>query len=249
MRSGLDLFRSKSIKRLPTGQELLSLNPGDATAAFERLSQPEQLAVIESTSDPRVREELYYLVPDGTDLVRSSRVESLVEIVSPYVGTGLACGILSAVSPEQFAEMFERTAVHDGAVDLETAEMWVAELTELEPDQLSGILSGLDADLLADLLRGRMELPGGGGRLMLDVGLISLENIDFGGDEQAYMIADMLWMSDPDMFLDVMRILSSEQEFADENEYDKENAEQRRDKARRNADRLNDLLYSPKTSK
>ena len=249
MRDGLDLFRSKSLKRLPTGQELLSLKPGDATAAFQRLSQPEQLAVIESTSDPRVREELYYLVPDGTDLVRSSRVESLVEIVSPYVGTGLACGILSVVTPEQFAQMFERTAVHDGAVDPETAEMWVAELTELEPEQLSGILTGLDLDLLAELLRGRVTLPGGGGRLMLDVGLLSLENIDFGGDEQAYMIADMLWMSDPEMFLDVMRILGDEQEDAEESAYAEEDATQRREKAHRNAERLSDLLYSSKPSK
>ena len=84
---------------------------------------------------------------------------------------------------------------------------------------------------------------------MLDVGLLSLENIDFGGDEQAYMIADMLWMSDPEIFLDVMRILGDEQEDAEESAYAEEDATQRREKAHRNAERLSDLLYSSKPSK
>ena len=199
-----------SAKNLPAIRTLLQLPTEQAEAVFQRLTPKERLNIIEATPDPKQREELYYLVPDAEELVQSSSVENLVEVIAPYVGTGLACGFLSAVTPDQFAQLFRRTAVRNGAVQRETAHMWLAELTELEPEQLTGILDGLDTDTLADLLRGRIQLPGGAGALMLDVGLISLENIDFQGDEQAYMVADLLYMSDPDAFLAVIRTLAAE---------------------------------------
>ncbi len=195
---------------LQAGEELLILQPRVASELFQRLDEAAQLTIIEAVEDPSDREELYYLVPDCTSLVRESRVESLLEIIATVFGTGLACGILSAVSPEQFTAMFERTSLVAGAAARDTVMMWVAELTELEPEELSALLSELDPELLAELFRGRVEVPERLRGLTVDSGMIELEQVEFGEDEQARLMGELLWSASPELFIAMLRTLLTE---------------------------------------
>jgi hypothetical protein len=192
------------------GRALLELHPSQASEIFQSLDTPRQLRIVDAVEDPYDREEIYYLVPDCTDLIRRSRVEPILEIISTVFGTGLACGILSAVSPEQFAEMFERTAVQAGLVDREVAMLWVAELLELEPDELGDLLGELDPELLSDLFRGRVDVPERFRGLAIDSGMIELEHVDFGDDEEARMMAELIWSGSPELFIAMIRYLLTE---------------------------------------
>jgi len=190
---------------------LLSLDEASASALFCQLTRERQLSVIEATPNPRQREALYYLVPDCTELVRASRVESLLEIVNTVFGTGLACGILSAVSAEQFAEMFQMTAFPHDVLDAEVVEMWVAELTELDPEELSELLSHLDVELIAELFRGRVDVPIQYKGMVLASGILELEQVEF-ADESGRLMGELLWAADPALFIAALRSLLAEEE-------------------------------------
>lgn len=190
---------------------LLSLDAGLASGLFQELTEAQQLGIIEATPDPYDREELYYLVPDCTELVQRSTVEQLLEVLNTAMGTGLTCGILSAVSVEQFTQMFERTVMPKGVVDRDTVALWVGELTELEPDELTGLMTRLDVELLAELFRGRLDMPHRYKGMAIDSGMVDLEQIEFGDgdevDEQARTMAQMIWAVDPEIFIAVLREL------------------------------------------
>jgi hypothetical protein len=200
------------------GSYLLSLEAGLASGLFQKLSDGQQLGIIEATPDPYDREELYYLVPDCTGLVQRSTVEHVLEVLNTMMGTGLTCGILSAVSVEQFAQMFERTVIHNGVVDRDMVALWVGELTELEPDELTGLMTSLDVELLAELFRGRLDMPHRFKGMAIDSGMVDLEQVEFGNgeevDEQARMMAQMIWAVDPEVFIAVLRelLVQDEQE-------------------------------------
>jgi hypothetical protein len=222
-----------SLPALPTNPSeasrlLLSLDEKAAAMLFQRLPSTEQLSIIEATPNPKKRESLYYLVPDCTLLVRESRVETLLEIVNTVFGTGLACGILSAVSAEQFSEMFERTSFKNGVIDPEIVALWVAELTELEPDELTTLLCAFDVELLGELFRGRVDVPLHYKGMVVASGLVELEQVEF-DDEQARLMGELLWAADPDQFIQMLRFLiSQDEEFSQTEEddaYDEEDAE------------------------
>ncbi|MBT5536619.1 hypothetical protein HOK31_26385 [Candidatus Poribacteria bacterium] len=196
------------------GSYLLSLDATLASDLFVELADGRQLEIIEATPDPYDREELYYLVPDCTELVQASSVERVLEVLNTAMGTGLTCGILSAVSVPQFTEMFTRTVFQDGAPDREMVALWVAELTELEPDELTGLLNQLDVELLAELFRDRIDMPHRYKGMAIDSGMVELEQIEFGEDEQARMLAQLMWASDPEVFIAVLRELLTQDEEA-----------------------------------
>ncbi len=194
------------------GPYLLSLDANLASDLFGELPDLRQLEIIEATPDPYDREELYYLVPDCTELVQQSSVERLLEVLNTGMGTGLACGILSSVSIDQFTQMFERTVLVDGAVDSEMVFLWVAELSELEPDELTGLLTQLNTELTAELFRGRVDMPHRYKGMAIDSGMVELEQLEFGEDEQARRMAELMWASDPEAFIAVLRELLTQTE-------------------------------------
>ena len=196
------------------GSYLLSMDAGQASGLFGELTEARKLDIIEAAADPYDREELYYLVPDCTELVQASSVERVLEVLNTAMGTGLTCGILSAVSVDQFTEMFTRTVFQDGAPDRETVALWVAELTELEPDELTGLVTRLDVELLAELFRDRIDMPHRYKGMAIDSGMVELEQIEFGEDEQARMLAQLMWASDPEVFIAVLRELLTQDEEA-----------------------------------
>jgi hypothetical protein len=197
---------------------LLSLDERTASAVFRKLTTDAQLSVINATVNPREREALYYLVPDCRELVRESRVESLLEIINTVFGTGLSCGILSAVSAQQFAEMFEMTAFRGGVPDTETVEVWIAELTGLDGDELTELLSNLDVELVAELFRGRVDVPVQNKGMVLASGVVELEQVEF-DDENSRLMGELLWAADPAFFIAVLRyLISQDEEFADVDE-------------------------------
>lgn len=200
---------------------LLSLDERAASALFRQLTAEEQLSVINATPNPRKRESLYYLVPDCRELVRESRVESLLEIVNTVFGSGLACGILSAVSAEQFASMFQMTAFPDGVPDQETISMWIAELIELEPDELTELMSGLDVELVAELFRGRADVPIEHKGMVLASGILELEQVEF-DDESARLMGELLWAADPEALIAALRHLIAQEEESGVSDEDEE---------------------------
>ncbi len=194
------------------GAYLLSLDASLASGLFVELPDVRQLEIIDATPDPYDREELYYLVPDCTELVQHSSVERLLEVLNTGMGTGLTCGILSSVSVEQFTQMFERTVLVDGAVDNEMVFLWVAELSELEPEELVGLLTHLNTELAAELFRGRVDMPHRFKGMAIDSGMVELEQLEFGEDEQARRMAELMWASDPEVFIAVLRELLTQTE-------------------------------------
>jgi hypothetical protein len=194
------------------GSYLLSLDATLASDLFVELADGRQLEIIEATPDPYDREELYYLVPDCTELVQRSSTERLLEVLNTGMGTGLACGILSSLSIEQFTQMFERTVLVNGAIDAEMVFLWTAELSELEPDELTGLLTQVDPELTAELFRGRVDMPHRFKGMAIDSGMVELEQLEFGEDEQARRMAELMWASDPEVFIAVLRSLLSQTE-------------------------------------
>lgn len=222
---------------------LLSLDEPTASALFRSLTTEAQLNIIHATPNPRAREALYYLVPDCTELVRASPVEGILEIINTVFGTGLACGILSAVSAEQFAEMFQKTAFHNEVLDPEIVEMWVAELAELDPDDLTELLTHLDVELVAELFRGRVDVPTPYKGMVIASGVLEFEQVEF-EDEHGRLMGELLWAADPAFFIAALRVLLVQEEEAGSEEEKLESEEPSESNAEEDLDltRLDELL-------
>ena len=205
-------MKSNRIARLPVdGEQLLAMPPREAAQLFQSLSQEQQLQIIESTRDPRKREELYYLVPDGTALIQQSRPEDLLQIMQTLLGTGLGCGILSAVSGEQLEEMIDLSVWKDGKLDEETMSLWLTELAECDEEDLIRLLPEIDLRILTEMLRDRIEIKSDYKGMFIESGLVGLESLEY-DDEQVRFILEMIWAVDEDRFMAILRNLFAEQE-------------------------------------
>ena len=59
---------------------LLEMDTQQATIQFQQYTTEEQLVIIETVADAKSREELYYLVPDCTELVQGSPTENVMQM-------------------------------------------------------------------------------------------------------------------------------------------------------------------------
>lgn len=226
-----------------SGEQLLSMPPHQAAELFQNYSQEQQLQIIRNTRDPRKREELYYLVPDGTELIQSSDPEDLLPVMQRMLGTGLSCGILGAVTGEQLEEMLDLTVwTEDGQLDREAMSLWLTELAECDEEDLMRLLPEIDIRLLVEMVRGRVELKSDYKGLFVEAGLVGLESLEY-DDEQVRFLMEMIWAADEDLFMEVLKRLFLEAEPSgeeyEEREYelDLEAARGERDERVRERDR------------
>lgn len=187
-------------------KKLLSLPTREAEQLFQSYDKEQQLEIIRATRNPRQREELYYLVPDCTELIQDSPTEDVLQVLDTLLGTGLACGLLPCLSNEQFEEIMDIAVWRDGKLDERSLSLWLYELSECERDDLSRFLRQIDIRILAGLLHNRVKLKGALGAMMIEEGIIdpSSSSIEC-TDDQARAILNAIWEADDDVFIQLMR--------------------------------------------
>lgn len=222
-------------------KKLLSLPTRAAEQLFQSYEKEQQLEIIRATRHPKQREELYYLVPDCTELIQDSPTEDVLQVLDTLLGTGLACGLLPCLSNDQFEEIMDIAVWRDGKLDERSLSLWLFELSECEREDLSRFLNQLDIRVLAGLLRNRVKLKGTLTALMLDEGIIdpSSPTIEC-KDDQARAILNAIWEADDTYFIQLLReLFAVDKETDPEKELEKalEKAKADRDKRIRTRDR------------
>ena len=182
-------------------QKLLAIPTLEAEALFQSYTTEQQLEIISSTRNPRERGELYYLVPDCTELIQRSSTEDVLQILDTMLGTGQASVLLPSLSTEQFEEMMDIALWRNGKIDEKTLKLWLFELSQCERYELGRLLSQIDIDLLANILHGRVEMKTDFKALFIEAGVVdpSSAGIEY-TDEWARAIVDAIWEADEDLF-------------------------------------------------
>ncbi len=187
-------------------KKLLSLPTRQAEQLFQSYDKEQQLEIIRSIRNPKQREELYYLVPDCTELIQDSPTEDVLQVLDTLLGTGLACGLIPCLSNEQFEEIMDIAVWRDGKLDERSLSLWLFELSECERDDLSRFLHQIDLRFLAELLKNRVKLKGALSAMMIEEGIIdpSSPSIEC-KDDQARAILNAIWEADNDLFILLLR--------------------------------------------
>ncbi len=201
----MSMSRAKLIDPHLEAQKLLRMPTPAAEALFQGYTIDQQLEVILSTRDAQAREELFYLLPDCTELIQMSPMEDVLQILDTRLGTGTASALLPCLAPDQFEEMMDLVLWRNGTLDEKTLDLWLFELSECEVDEIGDLLSQIDVGILGSLLRGRVEMDGDFKALFIEEGLVdpSTPGIDY-SDERAKTIMDAIWEVDADLFLRVL---------------------------------------------
>lgn len=198
---GLHMNNPKAIVPHVESGKLLALPTREAEQLFQSYEKQQQLEIIRATRDPREREQLYYLVPDCTELIQESPAQEVLQVLDTMLGTGLAAGLLPCLSNEQFAILMDTAIWRDGKLDEASLDLWLFELSECERDDLGRLLSEIDIRLLAQLLDDRVTLSDGYGALLLAEGLLEpgSPSINY-ADERARAVVDAVWEADTALF-------------------------------------------------
>lgn len=186
-------------------EKLLRMPVTAAEVMFQGYTIDQQLEVISSIRDAKAREELYYLVPDCTELIQMSPIEDVLQILDTRLGTGTASALLPCLSPDQFEEMMDFVLWRSGKLDEKTLDLWLFELSECEIDELGDLLSEIDVGIIGGLLRGRVEMNEEFKALFIEEGLVdpSTSGIEY-SDERARAVMDAIWEADADLFVRVL---------------------------------------------
>ena len=186
-------------------QNLLAMPIQKAEALFRSYPPERQLEIISSVRDPKARESLYYLVEDCTELVQQSPTEDVLQVLDTMLGTGLASVLLPSLSAEQFEEIMDIALWRNGKLDENALNLWLSELSECEPEELSQLLSRIDVGVLANLVRNRVEIDSEFRALFIEEGLIDpgIPGIEY-ADEKARAVMDAIWLADADLFTRVL---------------------------------------------
>jgi hypothetical protein len=186
-------------------QKLLTMPIPAAEALFQSYPQERQLEIISSTRNPKEREELYYLVPDCTELIQLSPTEDVLQVLTTLLGTGLASVLLPCLSSEQFEDIIDLAVWRNGKLDEKSLNLWLFELSECDPDELISLMNQIDIRVIASLLHGRIELDTEFKALLIEAGLVdpSLPGIEY-ADERSKAILEAIWEADEDLFIRVL---------------------------------------------
>ena len=191
----------KTIAPRSESKKLLSLPTREAELLFQSYEKHQQLEILSATRNPKAREQLYYLVPDCTELIQESPTEDVLQVLDTMLGTGLASILLPCLSNEQFEELLDIAVWRDGKLDEESLDLWLFELSECERDDLGRFLRELDIRLLAALLHGRIVVKDQHTAMLLenefmDPGSSAIDYVD----ERAREICDAIWEADHEIF-------------------------------------------------
>ena len=201
----MSVSSAKLINPRLEAEKLLEMPVTAAEVLFQGYTIDQQLEVLSSIRDAKAREELYYLVPDCTELIQMSPMEDVLQILDTRLGTGTAFALLPCLSSDQFEEMMDFVLWRNGKLDEKTLDLWLFELSECETDELGEMLSQIDVGILGGLLRGRVEMEEEFKALFIEEGLVdpSTPGIDY-SDERARAIIDAIWEADADLFVRVL---------------------------------------------
>lgn len=191
----------KTIALRSESKKLLSLPTREAELLFQSYEKHQQLEILSATRNPKAREQLYYLVPDCTELIQESPTEDVLQVLDTMLGTGLASILLPCLSNEQFEELLDVAVWQDGKLDEESLDLWLFELSECERNDLGRFLRELDIRLLAALLHGRIVVKDQHTAMLLenefmDPGSPAIDYVD----ERARAICDAIWEADHEIF-------------------------------------------------
>jgi hypothetical protein len=193
--------KSKLINPHLEAQKLLAMHTPEAETVFQGYSTGQQLEVISATRSPGDREELYYLVPDCTELIQKTPTVDVLQILDTMLGTGMASVLLPCLSPEQFEEMMDLSLWRNGTLDEKSLNLWLFELSECERDELGYLLSQVDIRLIASMLRDRVEIKTDFKALFIEEGIIDpLSREITYADEQARDIMVAIWQAGEELF-------------------------------------------------
>ena len=197
---------------------LLEMDTKQASLQFQRYTTEEQLAIIETVSDAKSREELYYLVPDCTELVQRSPTENVMQMALTHLGTGQSAGILSAASPEQLADIVDLIAYQSAKLDDTRFEAWLMEMLHAGEEVFENMLRSIDPQLLGEFFWDRLELVTKSNVIpypafLVEEAIVSPEDLSY-DTEDTQLLIEMLYAADGNLFQSLMEYIFLEDSTA-----------------------------------
>ena len=198
---------------------LLAMDTKQATIQFQQYTTEEQLIIIETVSDAKSREELYYLVPDCTELVQHSPTENVMQMALVHLGTGQSAGILSAASSEQLSDIVDLIAYQDDKLDDTRFEAWLMEMFHAGEEVFENMLRSIDPHLLGEFFWNRLELATSKSNVipypafLVEEALVSPEDLSC-DTEDTQLLIEMLYAADGDLFQSLMEYIFLEEATA-----------------------------------
>ena len=191
---------------------LLEMDTKHASLQFQQYTTEEQLAIIETVSDTKSREELYYLVPDCTELVQQSPTENVMQIALAHLGTGQSAGILSAASTEQLADIVDLIAYQNDKLDDTRFAAWLMEMLHAGEEVFENMLRSIDPQLLSEFFWDRLELASAKSNVipypafLVEEALVSPDDLSC-DTEDTQLLIEMLYAADGNLFQSLMEYI------------------------------------------
>ena len=191
---------------------LLEMDTKRASLQFQQYTTEEQLAIIETVSDAKSREELYYLVPDCTELVQQSPTENVMQIALAHLGTGQSAGILSAASSKQLTDIVDLIAYQNDKLDDTRFAAWLMEMLHAGEEVFENMLRSIDPQLLGEFFWDRLELVGAKSNVipypafLVEEALVSPEDLSC-DTEDTQLLIEMLYAADGNLFQSLMEYI------------------------------------------
>ena len=197
---------------------LLEMDTKQASLQFQQYTTEQQLAIIETVSDAKSREELYYLVPDCTELVQQSPTENVMQMALAHLGTGQSAGILSAASSEQLADIVDLIAYQHDKLDDTRFEAWLMEMLHAGEEVFENVLRSIDPQLLGEFFWDRLELSAKSDVIpypafLVEEAIISPEDLSY-DTEDTQLLIEMLYAADGNLFQSLMEYIFLEDSTA-----------------------------------
>ena len=191
---------------------LLEMEPRQAALQFQQYTTEEQLAIIATVADAKSREELYYLVPDCTELVQRSPTENVMQMALAHLGTGQSAGILSAASSEQLADIVDLVAYRNDKLDDARFQAWLMEMLHAGEEVFENMLRAIAPHLLGEFFWDRLELATAKSdaipypAFLVEEALVSPEDLSC-DTEDTELLVEMLYAADGDLFQSLMEYI------------------------------------------
>ena len=198
---------------------LLEMDTKQASLQFQQYTTEEQLTIIETVADAKSREELYYLVPDCTELVQRSPTENVMQMALAHLGTGQSAGILSAASSEQLADIVDLIAYQNDKLDDTRFAAWLMEMLDAGEAVFENMLRSIDPHLLGEFFYDRLELTTTKSNIipypafLVEEAIVSPQDLSY-DTEDTQLLIEMLYAADGNLFQSLMEYIFLEDSTA-----------------------------------